>query len=407
MLPDDVAAIRKATLDAVSAEPATAAVLARWARAGRLREGATVVALGKASAGMARAAVAHAPSGGWVFGLEGEDVGPLVGVRAGHPLPTAEASERAGEVLASLRNMGADSQLLCLVSGGGSAMFEVPRAGIALDRIGEITRVMMGAGADVRLLNAARRRLSQVKGGGLARAFAGEVLTVVIDDVPTASDPADVASGPTLTPRREPDLGAWVARFPELRVPAPKRLARPCFAVASSNADAVDAAAEAARQLGFEVHVAPPLRGEARAAGAELYARARSEGGLWVAGGEATVTVRGAGRGGRTLECVLGAFAGFDGGMVAAFTTDGVDGPSGAAGAFLDDQIASTLEVREVSRALAANDTAPLLERVAATWPAVATGTNVADVALAFHHRRDGSLGVLAESLHGEEDGVR
>lgn len=385
-LSEAAARIRHESALAVRAEPATAAVLARWAREGRLREGATVLAIGKASAGMARAALAHAPSGGWVFGLEGEDVGPLGGVRAGHPTPTLAAVARARRVLESVRSMEADAQLLCLVSGGGSAMFEVPRAGIALERVAEITIAMMDAGVDVRVLNAARRRLSQVKGGRLARACPGEVRTVLIDDVPSGSDPADVASGPTLTPTDEPDLGAWAARFEELRAAAPEPLAETIFEVAASNVHAVEAAVRTAREMGFAVHVAPPLCGEARDAGAALYERARLEGGLWIAGGETSVTVRGRGRGGRTLECVLGAFARFDGGLIGAFTTDGVDGPSGAAGAFLDAGIAAMLDGGQVASALADNDTAPLLESVGATWPASPTGTNVADVALAFHH---------------------
>ena len=385
-----------------------------------------LVAAGKAARGMAAAALgilgprvtagvvvhphgAPAPSG------EPDD--PIPGLRrfaAGHPLPDA-GSLAAGEAVWRLIDRPRpDDLLLLLLSGGASALLELPRPGLGLDALRAATGALQRAGADVVELNVVRRALSQLKGGGLARhAAPARVATLALSDVlgdrpeaigsgPTVPSPSGPAQALALLERRNllgalPEVAtALAAARVEAEEPSPP--VGPYVVVGSNHlsAEAVRTAAEA-RGYRTEI-VTTSLQGEARAAGATVgraaldVARRRAACAppvCLVFGGETTVTVRGAGRGGRNLELALGAasaLAGCAGVAVLAFATDGVDGNSSAAGAFAAGDTLARAAAAGLSaeRALAENDTEPFFRALGDALPGGPTGTNVNDLAIAL-----------------------
>lgn len=380
-----------------------------------------LVAFGKASPRMARAAlerlgsrvetgvIAHPaaadPGAEWPAGIRP--------VGAGHPLPDA-GSLAAGEAVERVvSGLGPRDVVLALVSGGGSALLERLRPGLGLDDLRAATEALMRSGADIRELNTVRRALSRLKGGGLLRLAApARVVALLLSDV-VGDDPAAIASGPVVpsptgpaealevlarrgaaaaAPRIAAALAA-AAADPPADVPAP--LVR----VVGSNRLAAEAVVAEARALGFDARVLTVhLQGEAREAGRVVGAIARSarETGVpaappacLVLGGETTVTVHGGGRGGRNLELALGAartLAGCGRALVFSFATDGLDGNSGAAGAFA---AGDTLERArglglDPDRAVAASDTAAFFEALGDAWVTGPSGTNVNDLALAL-----------------------
>ncbi len=385
-------ALAEAALDAVEPEQATRAALARLERRGERLEGATLFAFGKAAVPMARAAArAVSLRGGVVVALERVAL-PGLDVRiGGHPDPAPDALEVGLEVLARAATLGERDVALCLVSGGGSAMLELPASGVTLEELRRVARELMRAGADIAELNAVRGALSQLKGGGLARAIApARVCNVILSDVP-GHPLAVVASGPTCAPPEgAPDPSEVLARY---SVPVSRgvraALARPRdpvsavirSEVAADNSVARAAVIARARAVGVEMYDrAGVFRGEARELGASLGAADRA----FVWGGETTVTVRGAGRGGRNQELVLGAFAGFSRGLLLAFGTDGVDGSSDAAGALIDEHAVRSARERglDPARALADNDATAFFDALGTALRSGPTGTNVADLCL-------------------------
>ncbi|MFW6086622.1 MAG: glycerate kinase type-2 family protein, partial [Myxococcota bacterium] len=292
------------------------------------------------------------------------------------PTPAGDAAETGRAVWQSARALGEGGVLLCLVSGGGSAMLELPAPGVSIEDIQRRTDELLRAGADIHTLIAERRRLSQLKGGQLARAAApARVINVILSDVP-GGDVSVVASGPSVPP--EPHAPG----FEHVRTEVP-----------ADNGTAQDAIVRAGQQQGLRLERRSGfLSGEARDAGAAFYvdARARCErqgldGVVW--GGETTVHVTGGGRGGRNQELVLGAAQVFEGGVLGSLGTDGIDGASNAAGAIMD---AAVLE-RAAAQGLApqafldANDSESYFRRAGGLVETGPTGTNVADVCLYLH----------------------
>lgn len=431
-LPDHLRALHAAALRAV--EPAAAVRRALRLEGDRLRVGdrtlplppgaaLRIVAMGKAAPAMARGAwevlgeragnavvaypAGHDPGEGWPprFRL----------VAAEHPLP-GDGSLAAGAAALDLVLGGRpDDLLLALVSGGGSALLEAPVAGVALDDLRALTLALQRSGADIRELNTVRRALSRIKGGGLARAARpARVATLVLSDV-VGDDPAVVASGPTAgVPASAADALAVLERWKldglhpaivrALRLPpsdsgAPPRCDDEDVAVVvGANRLATEAVLAAAEGLGFAATLATePLRGEAREAGAILGCWAReiraSAGpdvaACRVAGGETTVTVRGGGVGGRNQELALGAALALEGtprSALLAFATDGVDGPTGAAGGVVTGETVARARAAGLSvrRALGENDSWTLLRALGDLWESGPTGTNVNDVAIAL-----------------------
>ena len=330
-------------------------------------------------AGKAAAAMAAAVEAAWA--LDGR-TGPLDGlvvtryghgaptrmievVEAGHPLPDAAGIEAAARILARVRGLGADDLVLCLISGGGSALLALPAAGITLADKQALTRALLASGADIGEINTVRKHLSALKGGRLALAAApARVVTLVISDVP--GDEANVvASGPSVgDPSTLAEARAVLARYriipppavarrladPAAETPKPgdPRLAHASAVVIATAAAALAAAAAAARAAGVAPLVlGDAIQGEAREvakvlAGIALAARRHAQPAppplVLLSGGETTVTVRGGGQGGRNSEFLLALALALDGapGIHAlAADTDGIDGVGSNAGAVL------------------------------------------------------------------------
>jgi glycerate 2-kinase len=429
-------ALRRDLDDVIRA--AVEAVEPRRLLAARLRREGLVLGVGDARVDLARyasvrvASVGKAARGmaeGWLaLGLPADEcllVAPsaealpgFVAVAGEHPTPGA-GSERAGRALLDLAEGTRESDLLVLLlSGGASALAEAPA--VPLADLAEATRLLLAAGADVRETNAVRKHLSRLKGGGLARAARGDVLALVLSDVP-GDDLAVVGSGPA-TPdpttyrdafdalarrglldrvpasvRRRIEDGL-AGRAPETPKPGDPAFSRARAFVLGGNAAAVEAALARATALGYRAVEAPPLSGEARDAGLALARRLLAEAAsgrpvVLVAGGETVVTVRGPGQGGRNQEAALAAVEALAGANAAlAFVgTDGVDGPTDAAGAVVDG--ASLARARALgldpTRALAANDSHPFFVTLGDLVLTGPTGTNVADVAVGLARGRD------------------
>jgi hydroxypyruvate reductase len=313
-----------------------------------------------------------------------------------------------------------DELLLCLISGGGSALMTVPPAGILLADLQRTIELLLRAGATVNDLNTVRKHLDLLKGGRLAAAAApSHVLALVLSDV--VGDPLDViASGPVSPdPTRFGDaiavlerIGIWhevpqdvqqyLRRGVRGEVPESPGDGDPCFAnvevqVVGNNRLAVEGALSEAVSRGYQaLALTTFLTGEAREAGRFLAAiglevkpagRPVSLPACMVAAGETTVTVSGAGRGGRNQEVVLGAaqiLDGTDNVLIASLGTDGIDGKTDAAGAIATGETLSRARERglDAEEALADNNAYPFfhaLQDLIVTGP---TGTNVMDVQL-------------------------
>lgn len=334
-----------------------------------------------------------------------------------HPVPgdgSVRAARRALQIARQMRSEHGD--LVILLSGGASAMLALPMAGLSIGDKAETTRVLLGAGCPIHEINTVRKHLSAIKGGRLAAA-AGRSLTLAISDVvgPVEADPAVIGSGPStadattyadalqVLERRGllEEVPAAVrthlrrgARggLEESIKPGDARLHLAEVRIVGGRREAMEGARHEARARGYSVEVVDePILGEAREAGPALVARAvASRGGsphCLIASGETTVTVKGRGRGGRNQEIVLSAIRALAGaGSTAALAsagTDGIDGPTDAAGAVAD---AATLE-RSQLRGLGApewaldeNDSYAFFEALGDLVRTGPTGTNVGDV---------------------------
>jgi hydroxypyruvate reductase len=392
----------------------------------RLGQGRVVlIAAGKAAATMARAAetvlgdrlaeglaVDTAPPGR-----------PLARTRlvvAGHPVPDerGEAAARAVEGLA--HGLGGSDLLLLLLSGGASALLPAPCAGISLADKARTTSLLLRAGATIQELNAVRKHLSRLKGGGLARAAApARVVALVLSDVvgddlstigsgPVAPDPTTYADAlavlkergvlaevpPAVRARLEAGLRG---EAPETPKPGDAVFRRVATRIVGSNRLTVEAAArEARRQELRPLVLTTRLEGEARDAARILVAILREcvEAGrparppvCLLAGGETTVTVRGNGQGGRNQELAVAAvepLAGFPApAVLASLATDGIDGASDAAGGVVDQETrkkARALGLAPPAHFLAENDSRNFLGPLGGLICTGPTGTNVVDL---------------------------
>ena len=336
-----------------------------------------VVGAGKAGVPMARAVesilAARRPSGHVV--VPHGQASELTAVRiheAGHPVPDEAGVESGRAVLAAMEDLDERTVVVCLISGGGSALLVCPAEGINLDELQSTNQALLACGATIVEINTLRKHLSAVKGGQLARAASpARVVTLILSDV--VGDPLDaIASGPTVPdPTSFADCLEVVARY-ELQERLPSvvldRLRRgalgevpdtpkpgdPLFervnnVLVANNARAVEAAAARAQELGYAPLVlSTTIQGETREVAkvhAAIAAEVRRSGRpcpppcCLISGGETTVTIRGDGRGGRNQEFVLAAaleIAGLDGVTVCSIGTDGIDGTTDAAGAVAD-----------------------------------------------------------------------
>jgi hydroxypyruvate reductase len=329
-----------------------------------------VIGAGKASAAMARAVEDH--WAGPKDALEGFVVtryGYAVPceriqiVEASHPVPDAAGLAAAQTLLGKVQGLTEDDLVLCLISGGGSSLLPLPLEGLTLQHKQDVNRALLKSGATISEMNCVRRHLSAIKGGRLAAAcHPARVLTLLISDVP-GDNPIDIASGPTVAdPSTCADALAIVKRYGielpaavrevlssgrgESVKPGDARLAHAETRIIAAPQRALEAAAAIARDAGYTPFIlGDALEGEARDVGQVLAGIALqvAQRGQPVAapcvllsGGETTVTVRGSGRGGRNVECLLSMALTLKGHPrihALAGDTDGVDGQEETAGA--------------------------------------------------------------------------
>jgi hydroxypyruvate reductase len=388
-----------------------------------------IVAVGKAACNMASAAMevvspAVFPGPG-IAVVNEENAGEVERFRVlptGHPLPDARGATAAREIEEYVSGARKNDGLLVLISGGGSALLPAPIAGLSLDETIAITKLLLKCGADIGEVNTVRKRLSRLKGGGLARlAYPQAVETLILSDVigddlsaiasgPTAADPTSFQMAREILDRhriwKEIPAAARAhlerGRREEGDAPRPsnKIFANVRNRIVGSNALSLNSAIRRATDLGYAVEIASrELTGEAREAAAFLSRLSRAKQSppdgkkpgaqrALLAGGETTVTLRGSGRGGRNQELALafsieleraGPHAEW---VLLSAGTDGRDGPTDAAGAIVDS---GTLERGKQAgldplQALANNDSYTFLEAAEDLLRTGATGTNVADL---------------------------
>jgi glycerate 2-kinase len=334
-------------------------------------------------------------------------------VEAGHPMPDEAGLKGAEETLQMAGTAGAGDLLLVLLSGGGSANWIAPVAGITFAQKLKLTRALLRSGAPIGEVNTVRKHLSRIKGGRLARAGQGaaEIVTLAISDVPH-DDPSAIASGPTVPdPTTLSDARAIVAKY-KLEVddairhalddpanesckPGDPAFDRATYAIIARPRQSLDAAIRVAREAGYEtIDLGADLEGEAREVAAEharlaLDARAKAKRIAILSGGELTVTVRGNGRGGPNQEYALALadlLKGTPGISALAGDTDGADGGAGSAtdpaGAMIDASTFAKMKARKLdARAYLDNNDATAF--FSATGDLLHTGptlTNVNDI---------------------------
>ena len=382
-----------------------------------------VVGAGKAARGMAEAAARAAGAalrGGIMIVPHGSDLLPIGGVAiaaGAHPVPDAAGEAATRQLLEAVAAADGSTLVLVVLAGGASALLVAPALGLDLRDKQEVTRGLLAAGADIVALNTVRKHCSREKGGGLLRAAAraAGVWTLLLSDV-VGDDPATIGSGPTVAdPTTFADAAGVLTRFlaPEDVPPAVRRhvergvggrvpetvkpgdpvLLQTRTVVVGGNRDAVGAAARAAERRGYSTTVLPEaFSGDAAGAGraivARLAASPRDRPQAIVAGGETTVRVVPDGRGGRCQQLALAAAIALAGepAVLLAAGTDGVDGPTDAAGACVDGETAERARARgfDPEAGLARTDSHPLLEAAGDLVRTGPTGTNVADVVVAL-----------------------
>jgi hydroxypyruvate reductase len=364
-LPDPAALLRElfeAALDAADPKRAVPPHLPQPATGRTL-----VIGAGKAAATMAQAVEAawDAPLEGLVVTRYGHAIAckTIEVVEAAHPVPDEAGRAAAGRILAMVQGLSEDDLVICLISGGGSALLTLPAPGLTLAHKQDINRALLRSGADITQINCVRKHLSAIKGGRLAAAAApARVVTLIISDVP-GDDPASIASGPTVPdPTSFADARAILARYGieppgpvrahleaannETPKPGDARLARAETRLIARPQDSLEAAATRAREAGITpIILGDAIEGEAREVARVMAAIARQAARhgqpaaapcVLLSGGETTVTVTGQGRGGRNAEFLLAlaiALEGAPGIFALACDTDGIDGSEDNAGA--------------------------------------------------------------------------
>jgi glycerate 2-kinase len=418
-----VAAVR-ASLDA------TGTTMVACGREYRLEGPILVLAIGKASRAMADAAFdvlgRHVAEAVLVMPRGypgGESRQRMTVIETGHPLPDKQGLFAARMIAARTAGLARGEPCLLLLSGGGSSLVALPHPPLTLRDKVETTSLLLRCGADIQEINTVRKHLSAIKGGRLAAGSPGAIVTLAISDVvgdslsfiasgPTVPDPTTFADAlgvltrhgillsvpPAVKTHLERGLAGGVEETPKT---LPERFRS---SVIASSATAVDAAAQEARRMGYTPHVlTTELTGEAREAGRMMAAagrRVKDSGAplrapaCILAAGETTVTIVGAGRGGRNQEIALAAaieLAGEQGILLASFATDGKEGNTDAAGGFASGETirmgaAAGLDPR---LCLAANDSHRFLEAAGDLIVTGPTGTNVNDITCVLVEKGD------------------
>ncbi len=330
-------------------------------------------------------------------------------IEGGHPIPDARslhAGERALDFVSSLHE---DDILVCLISGGGSALVTAPY--VPLEDLQTLTSLLLSSGARIDEINILRRQLDRVKGGGLARATKARVISLILSDV--IGNPLEtIASGPTVPDPTTREDAMNILKKYQLQDQAPPAIyklltivnsplagdgglsviARVQNIIIGDNQLAAHTAMLQAQQEGFYAEILTnELQGEAREAGVMLAKRLRHDASkrprpfCLIAGGETTVRVRGGGKGGRNQELALAAveeLRGLENVILIALATDGDDGPTDAAGAVVTGDSARRAESLGLDAAgqLSRNDAYPFFEALGDLLVPGPTGTNVNDL---------------------------
>lgn len=412
----------RAALDAADAGRLVREALGRPDVAAVMRAAAAVdvLAVGKAAGPMLTAFVAASPVPlrrlAGIVAAEPPAVPRDARVHvAAHPVPDDRSVTAARLAIAMAAAVGERELLVVLLSGGASSLMALPVAGITLEDKQRTSRVLLEHGAEIHDLAAVRKHLSSIKGGRLAAAVSGSVLTLAVSDV-VGDDLSAIGSGPTVpdettftmaletldryggSQRYPRAVVTWLTRgavgdIPETPKPTDPALAHSVARVIGGRHTALEGARVAAGSLGYVVHVIEePVTGEARAAGQALVeSTARTvtvrEPVCILASGETTVRVTGTGKGGRNQECALGMVRALDslGARVVAASigTDGVDGPTDAAGAVVDSTTLARAEGRDigpVERYLNDNNAYVFFDELGDLIRTGPTNTNVGDL---------------------------
>lgn len=337
---------------------------------------------------------------------------------AGHPVPDEAGAEGTRRIVALAEKASEDDLVICLISGGGSSLMPLPREGVTLEDKKTLTKALLKSGAAIEEINIVRKHLSAFKGGWLAKAaFPATVLNLVLSDV--VGDALDtIASGPTVSDSSTffdargvlEKYGLWTETSASVQkilldgekglIPETPKSGDPAFkkvhnVIVGNNHTAGIAVVQYLKSHGLNVlMMVPDLKGEAREAGKLLATTAREISGATgqrgvgaVAVGETTVTVKGSGLGGRNQEEALSAALNLEHlkcCAIACLSTDGVDGPTDAAGAIIDENTLkrATQAGLETEKFLAANDSYHFFSRLGDLIVTGQTGTNVNDISL-------------------------
>jgi hydroxypyruvate reductase len=377
-----------------------------------------VIGAGKASAAMARAVerlLGRRISGGWINVKDGHTahLRRIHQQECGHPVPDERGVEGARRMEAIARAAGPRDLLICVISGGASALTPAPIPPMTLTDKQELTKKLLACGATIHEINTVRKHLSSFKGGQLAKlAYPATTIALILSDV--IGDDLDViGSGPTVADRSTvADARAVLVKygiaqtveFHETPKPDDAALERVQNIIVGSNEQAIDAAFKQAKLLGYRTLVlSTRIEGETRdvagvhaAIAKEILATGRPlrAPACILSGGETTVTIRGSGIGGRNQEFVLAAAIALEGSgpvTVLSAGTDGTDGPTDAAGAIADSSTvprASELGM-DAAQFLADNDSYHFFEKVEGLIKTGPTGTNVMDVRVVLLGRRE------------------
>ncbi|MFK7964592.1 MAG: glycerate kinase [Burkholderiaceae bacterium] len=374
-----------------------------------------VIGAGKASAAMASAVEAHwrGPLSGLVVTRYGYGVAckHIEIVEAAHPVPDAAGLQAAERLMALAETFTADHHVLCLISGGGSSLLPLPAPGLSLEHKQSVNRALLASGATITEMNCVRRHLSAIKGGRLAAAcHPARLLTLLISDVP-GDDPIDIASGPTvadsttcadalgIVERYQIDLPQAVRDMltsgdGESVKPGDSRLEQHETRIIAAPQLALESAAQLARDAGYTPYIlGDALEGEASEVGKVLGGIARQTAlreqpfkkpAVLLSGGETTVTIKGTGRGGRNVECLLSmalALNGMPKVYALSADTDGVDGQEEVAGAIITpDTLARAWAIdKPPAKSLANNDGHGFFESLGDAVVSGPTMTNVND----------------------------
>ncbi len=335
---------------------------------------------------------------------------PVRQSEAGHPLPDERGVQATHQIIDLARTASESDLVICLISGGGSALLTAPVPQIGLQGLSALTEQLLASGADIHEFNTVRKHLSLVKGGRLAELAApAALLSLYLSDVP-GDDLAVIASGPTVpdptTFRDAADvlekyslappghiLDGLAGTVPETPKPGDPAFRRATNLLIGSNRLAVQAALSEAQRRGLDTQKVPfSLAGEARQAGTRLAEQLAGmpPGACWVAGGETTVTLGpNPGQGGRNLETALAAavrLSGAHGRMLITLATDGGDGPTDAAGAVVSGETLARARALEMDPDdyLTRHDAYPFFDELGDLIKTGPTRTNVNDLAFLF-----------------------